>query len=97
MILSFDPSSDALVAVAWAITYALHSTILLGGAWLLEQRFSDKPEIMSPIWKAAVLGGAVSATLQLAFAVEPLGGRWAMVAVVIADAASTRVAAKAMR
>jgi beta-lactamase regulating signal transducer with metallopeptidase domain len=80
MSLPFDPSPVALVAVAWAITYALHSTILLGVAWLLEQRFADKPELMSPIWKAAVIGGAVSATLQLAFAVEPLGGRWAVAA-----------------
>ncbi len=75
MSLPFDPSSVALVAVAWAFTYAVHSTILLCGAWLLERRYADKPELMSPIWKAAVLGGALSATLQMAFAVDPALGR----------------------
>lgn len=80
MSLPFDPSSVALVAVAWAVTYAVHSTILLCGAWLLERRYADKPELMSPIWKAAVLGGALSATLQMTLAVDPAFGRWSVAA-----------------
>lgn len=80
MSLPFDLPVVALLAVAWAVTYALHSTILLCGAWLLERRFGDRPELMSPIWKIAVVGGAFSATLQLSAGLEPIGGRWAVAA-----------------
>ncbi|HET6585432.1 MAG TPA: M56 family metallopeptidase, partial [Nannocystaceae bacterium] len=80
MSLPFDLQVVALLAVSWAVTYAVHSTILLCGAWLLERRLGDRPELMSPIWKVAVLGGAFSATLQLVAGLEPAGGRWAIAA-----------------
>lgn len=65
----------AEIAVAWAATYALHSTILLLAAYLLERRLSDRPEIMSPVWKFAVLAGLVTASVQVGVGVEPLAGR----------------------
>ncbi len=80
MTLPFDLQVVALFAVAWAVTYVLHSTILLCGAWLLERRFGDRPEVMSPIWKLGVVGGAFSATLQLSAGIAPVGGRWAVAA-----------------
>lgn len=60
---------------AWVCTFAIHSTILLCGAWLLDRTLRDHPEIMSPVWKLAALGGVLTASLQLASGVEPLGGR----------------------
>lgn len=65
----------APTTIAWVLTFAIHSTILLLGAWLLDRRYRERPEIMSPVWKIAALGGLLTATVQLAAGVEPLGGR----------------------
>lgn len=47
----------------WALTYLLHSTVLLGGAWLLQRvRAIRDPATLNLLWRAAALGGLVSAT-----------------------------------
>ena len=62
--------------IAWVVTYVLHSTILVLGAWLLERRWSDRPERMSAVWKTALVGGLVTATVQTGLGITPAAGRW---------------------
>src|SRR5687768_13203052 len=62
--------------LAWLGTYALHSTVLLVGVALLTRLVVRRDSWRDALWKAALLGGIVTATLQLAIDVKPLVGRW---------------------
>jgi beta-lactamase regulating signal transducer with metallopeptidase domain len=64
------------VMIAWVVTYLLHSTIVVLGAWLLERRWGDRPERMSAVWKTALVGGLLTATVQTGLGVAPVAGRW---------------------
>ena len=69
--------SFASQAVAWMLTYLLHSTLLLGLAWLASKplsRWSVAAEEM--VWKLALVGALFTASLQLAAGWQPLGGQW---------------------
>lgn len=65
-------------ALAWVITYLLHSTVVIAGAWLLSRVWGDKPERMSAVWKAALVGGVLTATIQVGLGVTPLAGQLAL-------------------
>lgn len=68
----------AATAAAWLATYAVHSTLLLGGAWLLARRLGGRRlAVQEAVWKLALVGGLLTATLQLGLGVRPLGGGWA--------------------
>jgi beta-lactamase regulating signal transducer with metallopeptidase domain len=83
--------SDALPlsVAAWLLTYALHSTVLIGGAWLAavglarlacrSQRLRDRlPSLREQLWKVALVGGIVTASLQTGLGVDPFGFRFAL-------------------
>ncbi len=54
-------------ALAWLLTYALHSTLLLGGVWLLTERGGVRSHRLRDLfWKTALVGGIVTATAQTA-------------------------------
>ena len=62
---------------AWLLTYLLHSTLLLGLAWLASKplaRWSVAAE--EAVWKLALIGALLTASLQLAAGWEPAAGRW---------------------
>lgn len=59
----------------WIATYALHSTILLGLALLIAPR-TGSDAWRETLWKTALLGGLLTATLQTAAGYTPLVGRW---------------------
>ena len=62
-----DSGYLALLSLAWLATYAVHSTLLLGGALLLEDNVGRKSEAMVEIlWRVALFGPVLTATLQLA-------------------------------
>ncbi len=64
-------------AIAWLLTYLLHSTLLLGLARLASKplgRWSAAAE--EAVWKLALVGALVTASLQLAAGWEPMAGRW---------------------
>src|SRR5947199_109583 len=66
-------------ALAWLLTYLLHSTLLLGRAWLAAKplaRWSVAAE--EAVWKLALVGALVTASLQLAAGWEPAAGRWSL-------------------
>ena len=53
-------------ALAWLMTYALHSTLLLGAVWLLTSRGPVRSHHLRDLyWKAALVGGVVTATGQV--------------------------------
>ena len=63
--------------IAWMLTYLLHSTLLLGLAWLVSKplsRWSVAAE--ETVWKLALVGALCTASLQLAAGWQPLAGQW---------------------
>jgi beta-lactamase regulating signal transducer with metallopeptidase domain len=71
--------SDATIpaqAAAWLLTYALHSTLFLGLAWLASRRLRRMPAVEEAVWRFALVAGLVTASFQLASGYEPLAGRW---------------------
>jgi beta-lactamase regulating signal transducer with metallopeptidase domain len=53
------------VIFQWLVTYLLHSTLLLGSAALLDwRRRLTERGMSSPLWRIALFGGFISATLQ---------------------------------
>ncbi|HEU4883580.1 MAG TPA: HEAT repeat domain-containing protein [Longimicrobium sp.] len=85
-------SEIALRAAAWLLTYALHSTLLLAAAALLARRVRGEAW-RETLWKAALVGGLVTATLQTQSGYDPpagtlhLGTTVALTAEVAADPA----------
>ncbi|HEV8237757.1 MAG TPA: M56 family metallopeptidase [Thermoanaerobaculia bacterium] len=77
------------LVVSWLLTYALHSTLLLGAAWALARWVVRSHAAREALWKAALLGGVLTATLQLAAGFEPLAGRFTISAQRAAASAPT--------
>ncbi len=66
------PVSIAPGAAAWLLTYAIHSTVLLAGAWILTRLLRGRRlALQELIWRTAVIGGLVTASLQLGLGVGP--------------------------
>lgn len=55
----------------WLLTYTLHSTLLLGGAWLLTLRSIRSESLRDTLWKVALVGGLITATVQVATGWHP--------------------------
>lgn len=72
--LDLDASSAAVLS--WLLTYAIHSTILLGVAVAIATLFADEHAWLDLVWKTALLGPLVTASVQVGADVIPLGGRW---------------------
>ena len=68
-------SETVLRAAAWLLTYALHSTLLLGAAALLARRVRGEAW-RETLWKAALVGGIVTATAHTQSGYDPPGGTW---------------------
>jgi Zn-dependent protease with chaperone function len=49
---------------SWILTYLLHATVLLSGAALATIAVRARPEIEEAIWKLALVGGLLTASLQ---------------------------------
>jgi beta-lactamase regulating signal transducer with metallopeptidase domain len=67
------------IITSWLLTYLAHSTVLLGAALItvgfLGERHIALQEILL---RAALIGGLLTATLQLGLGVEPAGGAFAL-------------------
>jgi HEAT repeat protein/beta-lactamase regulating signal transducer with metallopeptidase domain len=59
--------------LAWLLTYLIHSTALLVLAWGITRARIWPPGATDLFWKAALLGGLVSASVQLALELRPAG------------------------
>lgn len=62
----FTVLPDPLLAdlADWLLTYLLHSTLLLGGAWVATRNWSFSIEVRETIWKIALVGGIATSVLQ---------------------------------
>jgi HEAT repeat protein/beta-lactamase regulating signal transducer with metallopeptidase domain len=67
-----------LLAGSWLFTYVAHSTLLLGGVWLLCRRKVTSPALRESLWKVAMVGGLLTSSLQVGLGLEPLGGAFAL-------------------
>src|SRR5690349_2291713 len=50
--------------LAWLLTYLIHSTALLGVAWLVTRRGRLEPAASDLLWKVALLAGLATGTVQ---------------------------------
>ncbi|HET9157846.1 MAG TPA: HEAT repeat domain-containing protein, partial [Myxococcaceae bacterium] len=65
----------ATLGVAWLLTYAVHSTVLIGSVWLAERAgLLRSLRLRDLAWRTALVGGLATATLQLAAGLTPIGG-----------------------
>jgi hypothetical protein len=68
-----------LAAVAWLLTYLLHSTVfLLGAAALAALGAVRSAEARDTLWKVAMVGGALTATAQTGLRLQPRMGHVAL-------------------
>ncbi|HSR50437.1 MAG TPA: M56 family metallopeptidase [Acidobacteriota bacterium] len=64
-------------AAAWLITYLLHSSLLLGSVWLLMRlNLLRSNELRETLWKAALTGGLLTASLQAWWGYQPVSGTY---------------------
>jgi hypothetical protein len=59
---------DGVLALGagWLVTYLVHSTVLIGTAWLaVRSGWVSEPESQDLLWKVAALGGLVTATAAM--------------------------------
>jgi len=76
---TMNPQDLASQAVAWLLTYTLHSTLFLGLAWLASRRLARRmPAVEEAVWRFALVAGLITASLQLAVGREPLTGSWSL-------------------
>lgn len=67
----FDWNMAAHCLVSWVATYAVHSTVILGCTAVLLVLFGRRRHLLTNrLWKAAMVSGCLTATVQLAMA-EP--------------------------
>ena len=66
-----DTLSSAVLA--WLLTYLIHSTALLLLAWGISRARIWSPGATDLFWKTALVGGLVSASVQLALELRPAG------------------------
>ena len=68
-----------LAAVAWLLTYLLHSTVLIAGALLLcGLGLVRSHAARDTLWKVALVGGLLTATAQVALSLRPWAGHLAL-------------------
>jgi len=66
------------VATSWLLTYAVHSTVILSGVWMLTRRGPlASPRHAVALWKAAAVAGVVTATVQTGTMLAGSSGRQA--------------------
>jgi beta-lactamase regulating signal transducer with metallopeptidase domain len=63
------------IVAAWLLNIALQSVLLLIAAWAIERVFAPRNAWRELLWRAALFGGVLTATLQMVSAQLPLGGR----------------------
>ena len=79
--------------LGWLLTYLVHSTLLLGGAWLLTRGPARVAHLRETVWRVALLGALVTTTAQVTIAHAPLAGEWRWAAPMQVEVRSERVRA----
>lgn len=58
-------SGLTLPVAAWLLTYLVHSTLLFGSVWLLKRYVVRRESLRETLWKTALVGGLVTATVAM--------------------------------
>ena len=66
-----DLNASSAAVLSWLLTYAIHSTILLGAAVAIATWFADEHAWLDLVWKTALLGPLVTASVQVGAQVIP--------------------------
>ncbi|MFL5481875.1 MAG: M56 family metallopeptidase [Gemmatimonadaceae bacterium] len=66
-------STFSSTALAWLLTYAIHSTFLFSLAWLLVRARHWSPGASELLWKTAMVGAIITASAQQWLDVRPAG------------------------
>jgi beta-lactamase regulating signal transducer with metallopeptidase domain/uncharacterized coiled-coil DUF342 family protein len=69
-------SNETLFTIAaWLLTYLVHSTVLLCLVWVVCRGFGSRHlALQELLWRGALLGGLLTASVQTGFGVQPLVG-----------------------
>jgi len=67
--------SIASAALGWLATFLVHSTLWIGGAWLLARRV-ESAAWRERLWRGSIAGGLLTSALVLALPGARLGWRW---------------------
>ena len=60
---------------SWLLTYLIHSTALLGAAWLISRTLGEhRLALQETILRTALIGGLLTTTLQVGLGIEPVSG-----------------------
>lgn len=63
------------LGAAWLLTYAVHSTLLIGSVWLADRMgLLRSLRLRDLAWRTALVGALFTTTLQLAAGLTPFGG-----------------------
>lgn len=69
----------ASAITSWLLTYLIHSTVFLGSAWLISKILGEsRLALQETLLRGALIGGLLTATIQLGFGLEPIGGALAI-------------------
>jgi beta-lactamase regulating signal transducer with metallopeptidase domain len=63
-------------AAAWLLSYLVHSTLILGLAWGIARFSRVSRPVRDVLWKAALVGGVFTATVQVLAGGGGLAGGW---------------------
>jgi Zn-dependent protease with chaperone function len=67
------------IITSWLLTYLVHSTILLGAAWLVSRFLGEnRLALQETLLRTALIGGLLTTTLQVGVGIEPIGGALAI-------------------
>ena len=72
------------ILTTWLLTVGLHGGVLLGLAWIVDRVLRDNTGLREgawreSLWRAALCGGVLTATLQIAAGLPSVSGRWQLV------------------
>jgi beta-lactamase regulating signal transducer with metallopeptidase domain len=73
-----DASELALQGLAFVLTYAIHSTLLLGLACVIAPRILRSLALRERVWKTAMFGGIVTALVQVGASMETPLFHWTL-------------------
>lgn len=83
--LSFFVIYACASVAAWLATYMVHSTLIIGGVWLVSRLRPPTRDVQEAAWKLALISGVVTASLALSTGLQPLGGKYQTASVVEAS------------
>lgn len=90
--MSLEPMIAA--AAGWLLTVALHGAMFLSAAWLIDRAWRAPPNAWRELmWRVALFGGVVTASLQPLAGTSPIAARWQLAGAAASNAIAPATAA----